>query len=162
MTELFGNAESALTLQWFTILKQIHGVVNAKKDGLPQEIPVFWLNRNKNCKLTLKKLSRSDTMNLTLRFYSMVGLSTKMPSLNQIHSNSSLLRALCSANMIKILRAVRYLLTYAYFSSIVRILLHVTFLRASQKKEELMKFQRIIQILSGKQTCLGCITKKEH
>ena len=101
-------------------------------------------------------------MNLTLRFYSMVGQSTKMPSLNQIHSNSSLLRALCSANMIKILRAVRHLLTYAYFSSIVRILLHATFLRASQKKEEPMKFQKIIQILSGKQTCLGCITKREH
>ena len=100
-------------------------------------------------------------MNLTLRFYSMVRLSTKMPSLNQIHSNSSSLRVLCSVNMIKILRAVKYLLTYVFFSFIVKTLQHVTFLRASQKKEQLMQFQKIIQILFGKLTCLGCTTKKE-
>ena len=41
MIGLFGNAENALTLPWFTIPKQIHGVVNAKKDGLLQEILVY-------------------------------------------------------------------------------------------------------------------------
>ena len=162
MTGLFGNAENALTLQWFIILKQIHGVVNVKRDGPLQETHVYWLNRNKTCRLTLKKLLRSDTMNLTLRFYSMVRLSTKIPLWNQIHSSSSSLRVLYSANMIRILKAVRLLLTYVFFSSIVRILLRVTFLRVSQKREELMKLQKIIQIQFGKLTCPGCIMIKAH
>ena len=101
-------------------------------------------------------------MNLTLRFYSMVRLSTKIPLWNQIHSNSSSLLALYSANMIKILKAVRPLLTYAFFSFIVRILQRVTFLRASQRRGELMKLQKIIQIQFGRLTCPGCITIKVH
>ena len=101
-------------------------------------------------------------MNLTLRFYSMVRLSTKIPLWNQIHSSSSSLRVLYSANMIRILKAVRLLLTYVFFSSIVRILLRVTFLRVSQKREELMKLQKIIQIQFGKLTCPGCIMIKAH
>ena len=101
-------------------------------------------------------------MNLTLRFYSMVRLSTKIPLWNQIHSSSSSLRALYSANMIRILKAVRPLLTYVFFSSIVKILLRVTFLRVSQKRGELMKLQKIIQIQFGKLICLGCIMIKAH